>query len=301
MMGNKISVVINTFNEEKNIARAIESAKWADEVVVCDMYSSDSTAEIAKKMGAKVVLHKPKKYVELVRNFNISQSSNDWILILDPDEEISESLAKKLQEIINTDEVSFVEIPRKNIIFGKWMKNSMWWPDYNIRLFKKGRVEWGEEIHRPPKTTGKGIKLNAEENLAIIHHHYESISQFINRMDRYTDAQSEELLKNGYRFNWVDLVRKPVGEFLSRYFANKGFEDGLHGLALSFLQSFSFLIMYLKVWEAEKFKEHDLSFKDVVSESKKAGKEINYWLKFSSLSKNLVKKTLQKIKYKFLP
>lgn len=299
MVKNKISVVINTFNEEKNIARALGSLKWADEVVVCDMYSSDQTAEISKKMGAKVVLHKPKKYVELVRNFNISQASNDWILILDPDEEISESLAKKLQDLVDIEEASFVEIPRKNIIFGKWMQNSMWWPDYNIRLFKKGSIIWGEEIHRPPKTEGNGLRLAPEEGFAIIHHHYESISQFISRMDRYTDAQSEELVKNGYKFNWVDIIHKPTGEFLSRYFANRGFEDGLRGLALSLLQAFSYLVMYLKVWEIDKFKEADVSFRKVVSEGKSAGKEINYWFKYGNLSDNSIIRAMQKIKNKF--
>ncbi len=299
-MGKKISVVINTINDEKNIARCLESVKWADEIVVCDMHSCDKTAEVARGMGAKVVFHSPKKYVELARNFNISQASNNWVLILDPDEEISSDLAKKLQEIADIDEISYVEIPRQNIIFGKWMKNSMWWPDYNIRLFRKVSVVWGDEIHRPPKTTGLGLRLDDEEDLAIIHHHYESISQFIKRIDRYTSVQSEELVKSGYKFNWIDLIHKPVGEFLSRYFANRGFEDGLHGLALSFLQSFSFLLMYLKVWEIEKFKEQNLSFKEVVAESKKTGREIQYWFKYGNLSNNRLYSTWQRFKNKLI-
>ncbi|MFA5932959.1 MAG: glycosyltransferase family 2 protein [Microgenomates group bacterium] len=298
-MKNKISVVINTFNEEENIERALKSVKWADETVVCDMLSGDKTAEIAKKMGAKVVLHKPQKYVELVRNFNISQASNDWVLILDPDEEIPESLAKKIQEVTEMDGVTFAEIPRKNIIFGKWMENSMWWPDYNIRLFKKGSVVWSEEIHRPPQTEGKGFQLDSTEDLAIIHHHYESISQFITRMDRYTTAQAGELAKSGYKLNWKDLIEKPVSEFLNRYFAGRGYEDGLHGLALGLLQALSFLVMYLKVWEEEKFKEQKLQFKEVSDEGKKIGKEINYWFKYGNLSKNPIIRAFQKAKNKF--
>ncbi|MCL5072455.1 MAG: glycosyltransferase family 2 protein [Actinobacteria bacterium] len=298
-MENKISVVINTFNEEKSIERALKSLKWADEVVVCDMYSEDKTAEIAKKMGAKVVLHKAQKYVELVRNFNISQAENDWILILDPDEEISESLAKEIKRIINIEDASFVEIPRKNIIFGKWMKNSMWWPDYNIRLFKKGKVVWESEIHRPPKTEGNGLRLAPEEDFAIIHHHYETISQFILRMDRYTTAQAHDLVKEGYKFNWKDLIHKPTSEFLSRFFAGRGFEDGLRGLALSLLQAFSFLVVYLKVWEENKFVESELGFGEVVNEGKKAGKEINYWFKYGNLSKNSIIRMMQKVRNKF--
>ncbi|MDD2822948.1 MAG: glycosyltransferase family 2 protein [Candidatus Daviesbacteria bacterium] len=297
-MDTKISVVINTFNEAENIARALKSVEWADEVVVCDMSSSDKTAEIAKKMGAKVVLHKAQKYVELARNFNISQASHNWVLILDPDEEVPEGLVKRLKEVIAMEEISYVEIPRKNIIFGKWMKNAMWWPDYNIRLFKKGAVVWSEEIHRPPKTEGKSFQIEEIENLAIIHHHYESISQFILRMDRYTTAQADDLTIKGYKFNWTDLVQKPLQEFLSRYFASRGFEDGLHGLALSFLQAFSFLIMYLKVWEKEKFESKDLPYKEVVIEGKKAGKEISYWFKYANLSKNKFYSVLQRLKNK---
>jgi len=298
MMGNKISVVLNTFNEEENIGRALESVKWVDEIIVCDMFSSDKTAQIARKMGAKVVLHKAQKYVELVRNFNISQASNEWVLILDPDEEISESLAKKLQEVVEIEDISYIEIPRKNIIFGKWMENSMWWPDYNIRLFKKGSVIWNEEIHRPPKTEGQGFQLDPIAELALIHHHYVTISQFISRMDRYTTAQAKELVKSGYKLNWKDLIEKPVEEFLSRYFANKGFEDGLHGLTLSLLQAFSFLVMYLKIWEDENFKEQNLEFKEIVVEGKKVGKDFNYWFRYANLSKNPVIRIFQKAKNK---
>jgi (heptosyl)LPS beta-1,4-glucosyltransferase len=296
-----ISVVINTLNDEENIGRAIKSVKWADEIVVCDMNSSDNTADIAKKLGAKIVNQPQKDYVELVRNFNISQASNEWVLILDPDEEISDTLAEMIIEMIKKPIVSdFIEIPRKNIIFGKWIKNSLWWPDYNIRLFKKGSVTWSEEIHRPPTTKGDGLKLLAEEKNAIIHHHYDNVSQFIQRLDRYTNIQAKELLENGYIFDWKDLIHKPVGEFLSRYFANRGFEDGLHGLVLSLLQSFSFLILYIKVWEKNDFKEEKINLVDIKDESEKVKKEFNYWIKYSNLSKSHLKRFFQKVSNKIL-
>lgn len=299
-MGSKISVVLNTVNDEKIIGRAIKSSAWADEVVVCDMHSEDKTAEVAKKAGARVVEHERKSYVELSRNFNISQAKNDWILILDPDEEIPDGLSRKLQEIAEEDKVSYVEIPRKNVIFSKWVKASMWWPDFNIRFFKKGSAVYSGEIHRPPETSGVGLKLEAEEDLAIIHYHYESLSQFIKRMDRYTTAQAETLKAEGYTFKWTDLIEKPLSEFLSRYFTHRGFEDGLHGLALGLLQAFSFLVMYLKVWEMEKFKEEDIKLTELKNISQKSGKEINYWFKYANLSSNPIKRFAQKIKDKVL-
>jgi glycosyltransferase involved in cell wall biosynthesis len=296
-MAGKISVVINTLNEAEQLERALGSLKWADEVLVCDMHSDDGTLKVAKKFDAKVVTHKRMNFVEPARNFAISKAAHDWILILDPDEEISDSLVSKLKEIADKSLSDFVEIPRKNIIFGKWVNGSMWWPDYNIRFFKKGKVSWeGINIHRPPKTEGQSLKLEAEEDLAIVHHHYVSISQFISRLDRYTNIQAHELSNSGYKFHWQDLITKPLSEFLGRYFANKGYKDGLHGLVLSLLQAFSFLIMYLKVWEIEKFTEHTISLKDVKALGKKGGKEIDYWFKYANLSKNPVKRFFQKAK-----
>lgn len=297
----KLSVVINTFNEEKQIARAIESVSWADEILVCDMYSDDDSAVIAKKLGAKIIFHKRLPFVEPTRNFAISKAEGDWILVMDPDEEIPDGLKEKIREIISKDGVvNFVEIPRLNIIFGKSMKAAMWWPDYNIRLFKKGSVVWGNKIHIRPKAEGQGLRLPELESQAITHYHYETISQFLVRMDRYTSVQAKEIKESGYEFDWKDLVSKPLGEFLSRYFANRGFEDGLHGLALSLLQAFSHLIMYLKVWELKGFPQNYIKFEELGADLRKSGTEIDHWLKYGNLSKNKVKRTLQKIKNKFL-
>lgn len=298
-MNGKISVVINTLNEEKNIARAISSVSWADEILVCDMYSDDNTAVISKKLGAKIIFHKRLNFVEPARNFAISKAENEWILVLDPDEEVPDTLEAKLKDIIGkSGVVTHVEIPRKNIIFGKWVKSSMWWPDNNTRFFKKGSVIWGNKIHAKPKASGQGLTLFSEERWAIIHHHYESIGQFVDRMNRYTSVQASELKEEGYEFDWRDLIRKPLSEFLSRFFANRGFEDGLHGLALGLLQAFSHLVVYLKVWELKGFERKDLNFDDIVDISKASGVEMEYWFKYGNLSKNKLKRAYQKAKNK---
>lgn len=292
----KISAIVNTFNEEKNIERIIKNVKWVDEVIVCDMYSEDKTVEVAKKMGAKVVYHQKEEFVELARNFAITKASNEWILVLDPDEEIPESLKDRLIEIVSKmEQIDYVRIPRKNIIFGHWMKASRWWPDYNIRFFKKGKVLWGDEIHRPPKTEGQELDLPAEESLAIIHHNYQTISQFIIRMNRYTAVEAKHLIKQKYQFKWSDLIEKPLSEFLSRFFAGKGYQDGLHGLALSFLQAFSFLVVYLKVWEQLGFKGDSIELKDLEQQKKKGAFQINYWLK-KSQAQNPIRRFLSRFK-----
>lgn len=296
-MPEMISAVINTLNEEKSIRRAIKSVLWADEVLVCDMYSDDKTVEIAKKLGARVIYHKRINYVEPARNFAISKAEGEWILILDADEQVPESLKERLVEIANKmDQMDYVRIPRKNLIFGKWMQESQWWPDLNVRFFKKGKVSWGDKIHRPPKVLGLGLDLPDNEKWAIVHHNYETIAQFLERMNRYTTIQAEELKKEGYKFDWKDLLEKPLSEFLSRFFANKGYKDGLHGLALSFLQAFSFLVVYLKLWESNNFKEQDIDLMEFNSQKDKSAKAIDFWIKKSKQSRNLFERLFKKDK-----
>lgn len=286
-MSIKISAVINTFNEESNIERCISSVKWADEIIVCDMHSQDQTVKKAKNLGAKVVYFKQSDYVEPARNYAINQASGEWILLLDADEEISASLAEKINQIVKLPEADHVQIPRKNLIFGKWIQNANWWPDYHTRLFRKGSVVWSDKIHSKPKTTGNGLVLEAREDLAITHHHYQTISQFLERMNRYSKIQARELIKEGYVFDWQDLLKKPLSEFLGRYFANKGYKEGLHGLVLSLLQATSFLLLFLQIWEAQGMKEEIVSLGDLKKVNNSSEAELQYWFQHESPNSNL--------------
>ncbi|MBI2066325.1 glycosyltransferase family 2 protein [Candidatus Woesebacteria bacterium] len=281
---DKVSVVINTCNEEKNLPKTIASVKaLAHEIVVVDMKSEDETVKVAKSLGAKVYEHEKTGYVEPARNFAISKTTGDWVFVLDADEEIPKGLALKLKKIVRRPKADYFRIPRKNIIFGKWIRHSRWWPDYNIRFFKKGYVIWNELIHSVPMTQGVGADLAAKEGLAIIHDSYSSIEQYLERMNRYSSTQAKILIEGKHKFIWKDLITKPVNEFLSRYFAGEGYKDGLHGLALSLLQAFSELIVYLKVWQAEKFLEQAISTKEIEAEMRRTFKETNWWLKEISI------------------
>lgn len=294
---NKISVSIVTWNEEKNIERALKSVQsFADEVVVVDMSTdvNDRTATIAKKLKAKVYEYKYTGLVEPARNFSISKTTGEWVLVLDADEEIPHSLANKLKGLVNS-EASFYEIPRKNIVFGKVLLHSRWWPDYQIRFFKKGSVKWSDKIHEPPQTTGAGSKLEASEENAITHHHYESISQFLTRLNRYTDHQLIRLQSTDYHFAWADLVKKPTQEFLSRFYFGKGYLDGVHGLALALLQSFSELVLYLKAWEDSKFPDDPgPNFKTQVEQE--ISQSVGDWKHWVTQSSGFLKKIKFKLK-----
>lgn len=275
----KISAVINTLNEENNIVGAIKSvSKFCDEVVVVDMRSTDKTTYLAKKHGARVFKHKRMGYVEPARNYAIGKTKSEWVFVLDADERVGNTLSMKLKKHAAGGKTDFVEIPRKNIIFGQWIKNSRWWPDYNIRFFRKGSVKWSNKIHEPPQTQGLGEKLAPKEKYAIIHHHYDSIEQYIGRMNRYTSIQVQTLQSQGYKFIWTDLISKPTGEFLSRYFDGEGYRDGLHGLSLALLQAFSQLVLYLKVWQQEKYETQQLSVGEVAREVRSGLSQFNWWV-----------------------
>lgn len=255
-----LSVVFTVWNEEANLPRAVASVKkLAGEIVVVDTGSDDNTIAVAKKLGCKVFKHPPTGIVEPARNFSISKATGDWILLLDADEEVPASLSAKIKELISSQSVDYYRLPRKNIIFGQWVTSGHWWPDYVYRLFRKGYMHWQEEIHSIPLTRGNGADLEATEDNAILHHNYASVSQYLARLDRYTNFQSKNLLEKGYSFSWADLLIQPSQEFISQYFARGGYRLGLHGLALSLLQAFSMLVVYLKVWQESGFVTHQVS------------------------------------------
>lgn len=275
-----VSVIVNVIKEEIEVLpRCLASVKGlADEIVIIDMTMPGSgVTKIAEKYGADVVRHPLTSPVEKVRNYGISKARGEWILILDPDEELPITLRDKLKKIAQNPGANYFGIPRKNIVFGKWLKHSRWWPDYNIRFFKKGSVTWDEVIHAIPKTSGKGADILPEEKYAIVHHHYESIEQFLGRMNRYTSAQAELKILDGYKIGWSDLIKKPTSEFLSRFFFGEAYKDGIHGLAVSGLQALSEFVVYLKIWQEEKFKEEKIAAPELVDVLTKEQKNLNYW------------------------
>lgn len=246
---NSISVLINTYNEEKNLSRCLKSLEWVDEIVVVDMFSKDKTIEIAKKFHAKIYTHKYTGFVEPARNYGISKTTNPWVLIIDADEVVSKQLKLKLIGISNLKGIDYVLIPRKNIIFGKWIKHTGWWPDHKIRFFRRGKVKWYSTIHKDPQCQGINYIIPPQEKYALIHYNYSSINKFIDRANNYTSKHAERLIQEGYKFKGTDLIIKPFHEFTLRYFRSKGFLDGLHGFILSLLMSFYFFITYAKIWE----------------------------------------------------
>lgn len=299
----QISAVINVRNEAENLNKCLRSIKdFADEIIVVDMRSTDNSVEIAQKYGAKVFSYRPMKYVEPARNYALSKATGRWIILLDPDEYLGKTLKNELQKISQRTDVDFVHIPRKNYILGKWFRHSNWWPDYVIRFFRRGHVDWQKEIHSQPVTKGNGINLLDSEKLAIRHNNYTTLSQFVHRALRYSSVQAEELHKNDYKLKTSDFILKPIQEFNSRFYSAQGYKDGLHGLAFSVLQAFAIALIYIRLWELEGASEKIISKESFVSASQEATYEYSYWFtKYfkEEYSPNIFKKILIRIRLFF--
>ena len=276
-----LSVVINTKNAEKTLKQCLKSVKFADEIVVLDMQSDDQTVEIAKAAGARVFSTTDRGYVEPARNEVILKAKGQWIFVIDADEEISAELQSAIQKIVSqsqTEESSVAyRISRKNMIWGKWMKHTGWWPDYQLRLFMRGKVHWKNEIHSIPEVKGKVVDLPADESLALIHHNYTSIGEFIQRLDRYSTIQSTEV-KTKRPLSTTEVIEIFFDEWLRRLFEWNGIKDGVRGQALSFLQSTSELVKVLKIWEKNGFRDKAQSDEEVIHSLEAVNNSLKYWL-----------------------
>ena len=301
----KISAVVSAYNEEKNIKDCIESVKdLSDDVIVVDNSSGDKTSEIARKLNAKIFTQEndPQK-IDLQKNFGFSKATGDWILSLDADERVTPALAREIKSTVNSQSsiVNGYWIPRKNIIFGKWIQSDMWWPDYQLKLFKKGKGKFDKSsVHRALVLEGASEKLTNP----LTHYNYTSIHQYLEKLNNYTDIEAEHLSKEGYEFNWLDAIRFPVNDFAKTFFLQKGFRDGIHGLVLSIFQAFYMGIVFAKLWEKEGFKEVETKnfLKEVLSEFKESKNKIIFWFTSSLIeqSKNPLSKLGLKIKRKIV-
>ncbi len=295
---NTLSVVVSAYNEEENIDSCLTSVEnLADEIIVIDHESSDKTLDFAKKYTKKIYSQKNNpQEIDLQKNFGFSKASGDWILSLDADEQISEELADEIKRTIDdtNNNVSGIWVPRKNIIFGKWIQSDMWWPDYQLKFFRRGKGKFEKnEVHHALTVNGETIKIESP----ILHNNYNSISQYIKKLNNYTDIEAENLVKD-YNFNFLDAIRFPVDDFVKTFFLQKGFRDGLHGLVLSILQAFYMEVVFAKLWEKNKFIEvNEPTFlKNVKEELKNSGEKVKYWATSNLIdnAKNPFKKILLK-------
>lgn len=246
----KISVVINTYNAERDLRQVLDSVKDFDEVLVCDMESTDSTLAIAKKYGCRIVTFPKGNHVsaEPARTFAIQSASNEWVLVVDADEPVTEELRHYLYEYINKpDHKCGLYIPRKNYIMGCFMKSS--YPDYQLRFFKREGTVWPPFVHTFPTVCGPTEKIPQERTeLALIHLSSTTFDQ-LNKMNLYTENEVKK--RKSTRVTFIKMVSKPAFRFFKSYILKGGFRYGRIGLIQAVHNAMYKFVVLQKIMETQ--------------------------------------------------
>lgn len=245
---DKVTVTIITLNEERNIRGCLESVKWADEVVVSDSGSTDDTVKACESFGARVYADDWHGFGRQ-KNLCAERANNPWVLNIDADERVTPELAEEIMDVLVNPRKPGYFIPRKNYFSGQWVRHCGWWPDYNLRLYKRSEARFGERlVHESVEMEGQaGYLANPLE-----HYTYRDISDYLKRMERYSTLAAEQMKGSGRAATLADLVLRPPFTFLKMYFLRRGFLDGGTGLVLSTLYSFYTFTKYAKLREMER-------------------------------------------------
>ena len=247
----KLSATIITLNEEDNIRAALESVRWADEIVVLDSGSTDKTVEICKEFTDKVY-HQEWLGMNGQKAFAKEKATFDWLLNIDADERISDKLASEIKIVLeNGSEIDGFLIPRRVSYLGRWINHSGWYPDYTLRLFKKNKGRWaGTDPHDKVLVDGNLSYLKGD----IHHYTYKNIEDHMNTMNRFTTVAAGEYEKKGKSAGLFNLVLRPPSTFFKKYILKQGFRDGLPGFVIAFSSAYYVFLKYIKLWELKNIK-----------------------------------------------
>jgi glycosyltransferase involved in cell wall biosynthesis len=245
-----ITVTLITLNEENNLARAIQSVGWADEVIVVDSGSTDGTIALARQLGAKVFINSWPGYGPQ-KNYAQRQASHDWILNIDADEAVSPELANEIQQALTgvaqgTIQARGFSFPRKTFYLGRWIRHGGWYPNYLVRLADRRAASWSEpQVHEALEVRGEVLTLTSP----LDHFSFSSIQDQILTNLTFSKLGSQELARRGKRPSLSKLVLKPLGKFIETYFLKRGFLDGLPGFIISVNAAHSMFLKYAYLLE----------------------------------------------------
>jgi len=244
----RVSVTVITKNEAADIADALASVAWADEIVVVDSESSDDTVAIAKRFTDRVIVRPWPGYSEQ-KNYAASMARNDWILSLDADERVTPALADEIRSTLSgTPRESAFRIPRVTWHLGRWIRTTDWYPDPQTRLYDRRAAKWtGRYVHESVTATGETGRLRGE----LQHYAYRDIADHLETIDRYTTYAARQMFEDGRRAGLRHLAGHPPLAFLRNYIAHRGILDGGPGLIISALNSYYVFLKFAKLRELQ--------------------------------------------------
>lgn len=250
----QISVVIITYNEEKNIARCIDSVgKIADEIVVVDSFSTDATREICVRKKVKFIEHIFEGHIEQ-KNFAISQAAYNYVLSLDADEALSEILRQSVAEVKQNWQMNAYEMNRLTNYCGKWIRHTDWYPDKKIRLFDRRKAKWGGLNPHDKIILTEDARLGFLKG-DILHYSYHSISQHIGQLNYFTDIGARIAFKRNKKAAYTQILFSPLIKFFKSYIIRRGFLDGYYGFIVCAISAFASFLKYVKLKEL--YRKHE--------------------------------------------
>lgn len=242
----KISASVIVYNEEANIRELCESLKWVDEIVIVDSFSSDRTKEIAAEFTDRIFDHEFKGFKDK-HEFADSKTTGDWILWMDADERVTPELREEIEALKDrTDLPDGFEIPRRTWFAGRWIKHSGWYPDHQMRLYRKDASYWdGIAPHEIAWVKGGVERLSGH----ILHYTKKDLSEYHRTIDSYTTLAAGALEKKGRVSSASRMFYSSIAGFLRSYIAKQGFRDGVQGLMIAMFTAYGVFLKYAKLWE----------------------------------------------------
>ena len=244
-----LACVVITKNEERNIADCLASVRWADDIIVVDAESRDRTVDLARECGAKIFV-RPWPGFGLQKNFGVALASSDWILILDADERVTEELREEVLTCLRQwrpDAPLAYRIPRRNFFYGAWVRGGGVYPDYQVRLFRRGVAQYNDvAVH-------ENLIVDGEIGTLVEHlDHYTErcIEDHFKKFGLYTTLAAQEKAKRVRTVGSIDLVFRPLVVLVKTYVLKRGFRDGVHGLIICVFASMYTFVKYAKLWDA---------------------------------------------------
>jgi glycosyltransferase involved in cell wall biosynthesis len=242
----RLSVTVITRNEASQIADALQSVSWADEIIVVDSESTDATVPIARQFTDRVIVRPWPGYVAQ-KNYAAAQASHDWILSLDADERVTPELADEIRTTIaSSSALAGYSIPRVSWYLGRWVRTTDWYPDYQLRLYDRRLAEWtGKYVHEAVTVRGGTGRLRHE----FQHYPYTGLADHLETIDRYTTYAAQQMYESGRRAGAMRVAGHPPLAFLRNYLAKGGIRDGLPGLVISTMNAYYVFLKFAKLWE----------------------------------------------------
>lgn len=240
-----VSATLIARDEGHRIARCLEAIRWVDEIVlVLDDRTSDDTAEVARRYGARVLMRRFTGFSDQ-RQWADQQATGDWILSLDCDEVVSDRLREEIRAELAAPRFDAYRVPHLDYMFGRWIRHGGWFPQYHTRLYRRGAASWQRDIHERVDIEGRlGVLAHP-----ILHFAHGRVDHWVDKLARYTSLEARAMFDRGERASVPRILFEPLAYAGHKYFIQQGWRDGMHGFALALLLGCYRLVSYLKLWD----------------------------------------------------